>query len=336
MIRLILLFLTMFLSSVYGSPKQDKAVHMMLDSSGLNVDYKVIDSGKTLVTAREDQEKTDSSIALSMVLYVKAPFKEVLKVIKQGEGRLSGYKNAKRIYIKDINNPKPYFKEISCVRDEKEEVEKLFDYDGGTNFNFSKQEIKQLNRLKKLRMERVRLASQFYQDILLKRFEEYLKKGVDGISAYTHCDKDATVEDGIKKSSFGMKVFRNDFPDMYKYYMNYPKSKPEDIKERFFIIKDKIDDRVAFILKHQMLKIRHNLLLIAERQFYISNSLDAIQTQILCTPYKNGTLVALSSQSYTDKVTGFGRGIAVKIGRHMMEKQIRPMFDDLENRFNKN
>jgi hypothetical protein len=75
--------------------------------------------------------------------------------------------------------------------------------------------------------------------------------------------------------------------------------------------------------------------LIAERQFYISNTLDAIQTQILCTPYKNGTLVTLSSQSYTDKVAGFGRSVAIKIGRHMMEKQIRPMFDDLENRFNK-
>jgi len=330
-----LVFLVLFVSCELSANEHDIAVHKMLDSSRLNVDYKTIDSGKIVITAREDQEKTDSAIALSMVLYVKAPFKEVLKSIKKGEGRLSSYPNAKRVYIKDITDAQKYFNTIGCVKDEKKEVEKLFEYDGDNSFNLSKDEIKKLNLLKKSTKNRVELASKFYQDILKERFDSYLKHGINGISAYEHCDSDATVKDGFKKSSLGMRVFRNDFPNMYKYYMNYPKDKKKDIKERFFIIKDKIDGRVAFILKHQMIKTKNNLVLIAERQFYISNSLDAIQTQILCTPYKNGTLVALSSQSYTDKVAGFGRSIAVKVGRHMMEKQIRPMFDALEKEFNK-
>jgi hypothetical protein len=327
----------MFLVSVALSANEhDEAVHKMLESSGLSINYKDIESGKTVVIAREDQEKTDSSIALSMVLYVKAPYKKVLQTIKKGEGRLSGYKDSKRIGIKDIKNLQHDFSNIGFTDGEMDEVEKLFAYNGDNTFNLSEDEIKKLKILiKKSHKTKREIASSFYQEILKDRLEAYLENGINGISAYEHSSKGDTVEDGFKKSSFGMSVFRNKFPDMYKDYMNYPKDKAKDIKDRFFIIKDKIDGRVAFILKHQMLKKRENLILIAERQFYISSSLDAIQTQILCTPYKNGTLVTLSSQSYTDKVAGFGRSVAIKIGRHMMEKQIRPMFDDLEKRFNK-
>jgi len=315
--------------------EHDKTIYKMFKSSGLNIDYKIIESDKTVVIARKDQEKTDSAIALSMVLFVKAPFTEVLKTIKKEENRLSSYKNAKKIFIKDINNSAQYFKNISFKIDEIKDVEELFDYDGGNNFNLSTEEIKQLQKFKKSSNNKILSASEFYQYILQKRFEKYLKKGIEGIVAYEHCDKDATVEEGFKKSSFGMKVFRKNFPDLYRYYMKYPKNYAKNVKEKFYIIKDKIDNRVVFILKHQISRVKDNLVLIAERQFYISNSLDAIQTQILCTPYKKGTLVVLSSQSYTDKVAGFGRSVAVKIGRHMMEKQIRPMFEKLEKKFNK-
>jgi len=75
-------------------------------------------------------------------------------------------------------------------------------------------------------------------------------------------------------------------------------------------------------------------LVIAERQFYISNGLDAIQTQILCMPYKDGTLITLSSQSFTPRVSGFSRSIEVKVGHHMMEKQIMPFFKSLQRKFN--
>jgi len=75
------------------------------------------------------------------------------------------------------------------------------------------------------------------------------------------------------------------------------------------------------------------MFVVAERQFYISHDLDAIQTQILCIPYKDGTLIALSSQSYTPKVSGFARGIAVKIGRKMMRKQIIPMLEIIQQKY---
>jgi len=334
--KLFFVLLLIFTAITLSANEHDENVRKILNSSGLHIDFKEVEKGKTLSIIREDQEKTDSAIALSMILYVKAPYKDVLQRIKKGDGRLSDYKYAKQIYVADLNNFADYFNEIGFVKSENDEYDKLFEYERDNSFNLSIQEINKLNEFKKkFKNNRQKGATKFYQEILKARFEAYLKRGIDGISAYEHCDKDATVESCFKKSSLGMNVFRNYFKDMYKSYMDYPKLASDDINQKFFIIKDKIDGRVAFVLKHQMLQSRDNLMLIAERQFYISNSLDAIQTQILCTPYKSGSIVVLSVQSYTDKVSGFARGVAVRFGRSMMKKQIKPMFDDLEEKFNK-
>jgi len=329
------LFFSMILlfGSLFANSQQDDFVNNILKSSGVKLDFNALNDGKILSIAREDQEQTDSSIALSMVLYVKAPYKEVLADLKKSSSRLSDYKHAFSQEIKDTKNIEQYFRKAVLLKDEEDEVEKLMDYDGGNTFNLSKQEITLLNKFKN---DKETLASDFFKTVLINRTQMYLKNGINGISAYEHSDSGDTLEDGFKKSTLGMKVFKQDFADMYNYYIHYPKSKPtKEMSEKFFVLKDKVDGRVAFILKHQIIEQKNNITLIAERQFYISNSLNGIQTQILCAPYKNGTLVALSTQSYTDKVTGFSRGIAVKVGRSIMKRQILPMFEMLENKFNK-
>ncbi len=311
-------------------------VHQLLDTSGLTIDYDEINSGKIVTFAREDQEGTDTSIALSMGLYVKAPYSEVLKALKHSENALSSYDGAMIVKIKDTKNIKPYFKKVAFTSKEMDEVKKLFNYENDDTFNLSKKEIQKLHHLvKKTKYNDIEAASSFFQELLTQRLQAYLDNGVNGISAYEHSDRDSTVVKGIKKSSLGLSVFKKWFGKMYKDYLNYPKTSSHNYKQSFYLIKDKMDGRVVFILKHQMVEEKKDIILIAERQFYISNSLDAIQTQILCTPYKDGAFVALSSQSFTNKVSGFARGMAVKVGRRMMANQIRPIFEVLEKKFNK-
>jgi len=305
-------------SLLYGDAKQDDFVNKILKSSEVKIDFKALQSGKIVSIARKDQEQTNSSIALSIALYVKAPYKDVLLSLKKSEGRLSGYKNAFLVEIKEKKDIEKYFTKAYFTKDENDEVQKLLDYDKGDNFNLGKDEIAKLKTFKK---DKQKLASDFFKWVLIKRTKEYMKHGVNGINAYEHCKHGDTLKDGFKKSSLGMKVFKKDFKHLYNYYVNYPNAKPtKQMSEKYFLIKDKVDDRVAFMLKHQIIEQKKNITLIAEREFYISNTLDGIQMQIICTPYKDGTLIALSSQSYTDKVSGFSRAFAIKIGREMMKK----------------
>jgi hypothetical protein len=72
--------------------------------------------------------------------------------------------------------------------------------------------------------------------------------------------------------------------------------------------------------------------LIVERQYYFNNTLSSLQAGILCLPYGSGTLVALLNQAFTEKINvKVGKAIAQRVGRQQVEKQIRPLFENLRN-----
>jgi len=331
---LVFLAFTMF-SSVAIAEDKVPTVHGLLDASKLNIDYEKIDNGEIVTFDREDQEKSDTSIALSMGLYVKAPYETVIKELKAGENTLSNYKNAMFVQIEDVKNLQKYFQKVVFTKDEQDEVDKLYEFeDGDDTFNLSEDEVKKWQLMAKEGGKSIDVASSFMRYVLIKRMNEYLKGGIGNISSYKRCGDKIEIGKDFKSSSMGLRSMRKWFPQMYKDYMNYPNVVSSGYQQNFFVIKDIMDDRAVFILKHQMVKEQDNMLLIAERQFYISHGLDAIATQIVCLPYKDGTMVALSSQSFTQKVAGFGRRIAIKVGRHMMAKEILPMFESLQKKFN--
>jgi len=91
-----------------------------------------------------------------------------------------------------------------------------------------------------------------------------------------------------------------------------------------------------FALKHWVLDIQPDYALIAERHYYMTHSLNSLQVVIGCLPYKNGTLVALLNQAFTEKVNiTIGKRVAKKVGRIIVERKIRPMFENLRTVFKK-
>lgn len=314
--------------SSYDVVKLLKEIRSDIDSSKLT-------SGNIVIIGREDQEKTDTSIALSFALYLKAPYKDVLNELKSSKN-ITSYKHAMVVNIdKNAKDLKPYFAKLKFLADEKDEVERLASYSDGDEFNLSEKEIKLLKSMRKTQKDKFKLASEFFRKVLENRFKMYLHGGIKTIASYAHSDKDSTISKGFIDSAVGLRGFKKWFPKMYNDYMNYPKTTSSDYKEVFKWIKDDMDGRITLILDHQMIREKKNILVIASRKFYMSNSLDGIATQILCIPYKDGTLVALSSQSFTPKVSGFGRSIAIEVGHKMMSKEILPLFERLKKKFNK-
>ncbi len=329
-----LLFVLLFSNASLYADKKTPTLHQMLDASGLKIDYKNLTSGEIAIFPREDQESTDRSIALSMGLYLRASYNDVIEALKDGDNALSNYPDAMFVKIKDTKNIKPFFKKVGYTQKEKDEAIKLLSFKDGDAFNLSETEIKRLRSVSKKNKKSAVVASSFFQDVLEQRTQEYLNNGVHGIKDYDQAGDSVDVANGIKSSSLGLRSFKTNFPIFYKDYLNYPKVSSNKYIENFYWYKDEMDDRPVFMLKHQMIKVRENMAMVAERRFYISHGLDAIQMQLIVLPYKNGTYIALSSQSFTGKVAGFGRGFAVKIGRNMMTKQIRPMLEKLQKKFN--
>ena len=279
----------------------------VLKSSQVSIDYEALEAGEIIYTSREDLETTDTSIAVVMGLYVKGSYKDVLADFKAQNNQLSSYSDSIVVEIRDLTNVQPYFQRVGFSNNENEEIQKLFSYDKGEEFNFSDVEISALENVTKSKELTSQNAGAFFQELLKVRTQKYLAEGVSGISTYEHSDEDTSVQNDIKTSSLHFHVMQKHFPKLYKDYLNYPDVKSDVYEQKFYWLKDKIEDRVTFTLKHQMVEEKNNFFIILERQFYISNGLDTLQTQILCMPYKKGTFIALSSQSFTPKVAGWLR-----------------------------
>jgi hypothetical protein len=85
-----------------------------------------------------------------------------------------------------------------------------------------------------------------------------------------------------------------------------------------------------FILKHWLLDIQPTYGLITERHYYLSHSLNSLQVVIGCLPHDEQTLVVLFNQVFTEKVNlTVGKRIAKKVGQSIVEKKVRPMFENL-------
>jgi len=68
----------------------------------------------------------------------------------------------------------------------------------------------------------------------------------------------------------------------------------------------------------------------------VGHTYNSLQIIILCLPYKDGTLVALLNQTFTDKVTGILSSLRHCIGRYCVQEKIKPFFDKLRAHFGKN
>lgn len=56
-------------------------------------------------------------------------------------------------------------------------------------------------------------------------------------------------------------------------------------------------------------------------------SISWLQMSFTCLPYHEGVLVVMLNQTFTDKVAGFGSGIAHRIGRGRVADAIAETFD---------
>ena len=132
-----------------------------------------------------------------------------------------------------------------------------------------------------------------------------------------------------------MPLLRQSLPDFYNAFRNYPKGGAEGLQHRFFWEKKTVDGRPMFSLQHEMVQIKADGATIANREFYISNDLNTLQVVIALLPHGKQTLAVLANQTYTDKVAGSGRFVAVRVGRSIVESNIKPLFENLQKTLGK-
>jgi len=305
----------------------------ILRSSTLDIDRKQLLESEILLFSRADEESLDSEIAIEMMLYLKAPYADVVKELADQNNRLTDYPGAMAVRI-DLSDPESSFNALRFTEDEKDEVSKLFDYSEGDAFNLSSDEIAEWRKMAaQTTDDRGATAASFYKKVFTERLNDYREKGILAIPSYHDSRGSVNITEDFEKGTQRLTMLQRWFPSFYNEFLNYPKVSQQGYANKFNWIKEGLDDRPVLILEHQMVKEEANLSIIADRQYFISHGLDALQAEIICLPYKEGTLIMLGAQTFTGKVTGFGSTIAHSIGRYQMVRHIRPLFESLKKKF---
>lgn len=221
---------------------------------------------------------------------------------------------------------------------ETDEVERLMSGDAWRNFNFSRDEIALINQRSAEIVQTkpdsdaaISAMSGAMRDVLIGRYLAYRQKGLRGLEPYRVSDSkqiDSAAE--LIAATEDLDLVRERLPAYFDCLRYYPDKQAAGLVHQFFWVKQMESGRPLFLLKHWILDVRPDYALITERQFYLDHSLNSLQVVIGCLPHGDRTLVVLLNQAFTEKVNRtVGKSIAKAIGYKQVEKNIRPIFEDL-------
>jgi len=232
------------------------------------------------------------------------------------------------------------FEPVRLKRSEQKDIAFLLNPRATGDFNYSANEIEQLDALVRQARQRQQpqddaaLASELLRGLMRERYLQYIERGVAGIAPYQRPGGSATDSAfNLKAATDSYRVIQRYFPRFYAALQAWPRNGPDGYQHTHSWFRDTQGGRPLFVIKHAMQDIGDDYALIVERQYYISHTLDNLQVVMLMLPDGDRTALIILTQTSTAKVDGMGRVIAAPIGRHMVRRNVEPIFTALKRHF---
>ncbi len=162
---------------------------------------------------------------------------------------------------------------------------------------------------------------------LQARFDAYRTKGLAGLAPYARAgsardlagDFGAVIATGRKAA-----LLPSAFYDLLD---GYPKGAPAGLAERLYWAQFKANGEDTIALTHSFQGTFGGILVIVQRQYYVSTGYNLEQALAGFVPLQGGTLVVYGNHTSTDQVAGFGGGAKRSIGRKVMSGELKKLFE---------
>jgi hypothetical protein len=278
----------------------------------------------------EEFEVSDTNLLAVLFSRVDAPLQETAAGLERA---LDTATREQDLYVAPLQAGEA-FPQIGFDVSEKRELQRLLSYRGGGAFNLSEAEITRvqalsddINRLDESSMVRV---SALYRDILDKRFRGYLEEGVAGIDDYYR--KPGVLSspaEELTKIETEAAILEKYCTNLYREIIRYPEGQKK-VDHSYRVVKKLINKRPAFVLVHRAVDATNQYIFVAQREFYVGHTYNSLFALVLMLPWEGGTLVILTTDSFTDKVAGFASRIAKPIGRKRVTAAVMPLLVSLK------
>ena len=341
----VVVLMPLFLStSAFSRSAAPITAKELVEGSDLKAHVEELKNGEMVLMTQPEHESANQLNVL-MAILVPAPLKKTVDTLQRqataedGPGILA----IGEIKSATASGLDKAFDGVSYSAEEKKEVDMMMVVGPGKKFNYSRDEIAMIKRHADRVYESDRIGpetgsvkisamSLAMRDVLKGRYLAYQKLGLDGLAPYQEGpEKQVLPSQQMISATESLSLFKERFPQYFACLRHYPQKKAPPLSHQFFWAKQEESGRPLFMLKHWVMDVRSDHAIITERRFYLNHSLDSLQVVIGCLPYDERTLVVLLNQVFTEKIdVPFGKAIAKKIGYHEVEKNIRPMFENLK------
>ena len=197
----------------------------------------------------------------------------------------------------------------------------------GDTLNLSAGEIEAFDALASAAGDATSSAERQLKRSLFDRYGRYSTVGLDGIAPYARGGgRVRAPADELRAAAEGASLLDHYAPVLWQLLRSYPRGKPAELEERFYVLRYELDGRPNYTLRHRMVSPFSGGVALVDRDFYVSHGYNTSQAISGLVPVPEGTVIFYRSRVSTDQIGGMGSSMKRTIGRSVMAKQLTEIF----------
>lgn len=291
-----------------------------------------LESGQVVAFSDEAYESTPRELAADASVIVTRSLDDVLAQI---ESVPSIIPSKLLLDFGDIESVEDLGK-IAFTADEFDEAEKLLGTRRGKSYNLSEEELATLSGINratrnKSRSEKLEAASAAIRDILKARYTSYMAEGLGGVPGYQRSRrKTINIGDELRLTTETLEPVERHFNDYYRALMNFP-ADADCCEHKFRWIKAVIRKRPTFALSHTITRKTDDYLLITERHYYVSNTLNSVQVTLAWVEWEEDTFMGLAMSASTDILDSMMGRMLRPLGRNKASDMVTEIMTEIRD-----
>jgi len=295
-------------------------------------EFTQLESGEVLTRLASEYEQTPRELSIDAAVIIRKPLRILIEESEDDVTLVPG----RMLLASGELDEAVDFSAVRFEAAELKEARQWLNAKPGDDLNLGTTDLDTIAALKAGRQGRsdLELASEAVRQILARRFRQYVRGGLSAIEPYAR-KRNKRVSAGAELELSNRQLFGVDtyFPAYFETLVGFPNG-DACCEHRFLWMKVRIRKRPAFILVHRIVQELPNALLLTERHFYVSHTLNSLQLTLGWLPYRQAggdTYLGIATSANSDYLTGFVGKMIRTLGANKGAELVGEVLVDIRN-----
>jgi hypothetical protein len=278
---------------------------LLKDLNMPEAEIRSLESGEVVTRLASEYEQSKREMAIDATIVINKPLDVLLE---QAEDQITLVPDKIILASAEITSEAD-FAAVGFTAGEADEAARVLNAKRNDALNLGEKDLAIIKKVKGQRNGRsnLDLASEAIRQVLTGRYRDYMARGLKGVEPYVRKRDSVSAGQELKLSNEQLLAVDKYYPDYFDTLVNFPRS-AECCEHRFMWMKAKVRSRPTFILIHRILLSSPEAVILTERHFYVSHTLNSLQLTLGWLPYGehgDDTYLGIATSANSDYLTGF-------------------------------